>query len=433
MPAHKKRFIDLTRRQKTRKKTRKISSHSHKLKDCRKTSINLLKKKGKSAGRASHHQASPRPLSCSHTPLDNVDDREELTNTGYNNNKEQNVFETDMKSDLETNRRLKRFVTLNEAGSKGANAKNSSTETTSKNKGSRDKDQALVIYKREDISTYPELLNHYASLLEYSDAASRTFDQVIDQDWTFQFDDLGNGGYYIDGDHNTIWLDHSGLNADAIAASDYFYAACMMNMLRGLRDAWQESRWSGAQKTYHPESLVMLEKMRAADSDIVAVIFAKELEDKGHSQFIRHILASEDAFLARYFNSDDFLVKVQAASAFRSWFLEPKRVDTTDHETLCYLDTILEDSGHANPFGRNRLTPIEVVRMGCLPDGTSYLAGYGEAVLRDPVFSGLSDPINQAHYYHLVRDMEAFYVNGVPFRSSRLAAKIFPEETVTQE
>lgn len=337
-----------------------------------------------------------------------------------------------MKSDLETNRRLKRCVTLAPDNRNGQDT-GSETEKAGRKGIVRDKDHALVIYRREDITTYPELLNHYASLLEYSEAASRTFQQVMEQDWTFQFDDLGNGGYYIDADHHTIWLDQSGLQADAIAASDYFYAACMMNMLRGLRDAWQESRWNGAQKTYHPESLIMLEKMRAADSDIVAILFARELEAEGYGQFIRHLLASEDAFLARYFNSDEFMVKVQAASAFRSWFLEPKRVDTTDHETLCYLDTLLEEAGHARPFGRNRLTPIEVVRMGCLPDGTSYLAGYGEAVLRDPVFSGLSDPINQAHYYHLVRDMEAFYVNGVPFRSSQLAAKIFPEETVTQD
>ena len=132
--------------------------------------------------------------------------------------------------------------------------------------------------------------------------------------------------------------------------------------------------------------------------------------------------------------NEDHQVKVQAASAFRSSFLETRRVDTTDHDTLCYLDGILSDAAHGNPFGRNRLTPIEIVRMGCLPDGTSYLAGYGEAVLRDPIFAGLSDPINQAHYFHLIRDMEAYFVSGVPFRSPRLASKIFPEETtVVQE
>ena len=294
--------------------------------------------------------------------------------------------------------------------------------------------QSLAIYNRHDISTFAELIHHYFGLIEQSDSASRTLDQISERGWTFQFDDLGNGGYYIDGETKTVWLDHAGLEAQALARSDYFYASSMMNILRSLRDAWQEGRWDNAIRTYHPESLLMLEKMRAADSDVIAVLFAKELQMSGCDVFMRHLLASDDAFLGRYFLNDDHLVKVQAASSFRSWFLETSRVDTTDHETLCYLDGVLENAGHGNPFGRNRLTPIEVVRMGCLPDGTSYLAGYGEAVLRDPIFAGLSDEINQAHYFHLIRDMEAYFVNGVPFRSPRLASKIFPEEhAVTQD
>ena len=379
--------------------------------------------------------------------------RKDLTNARYHKGRDkqsgtcrvpQKKDTPKMKSELESNRRLKRGQGPQGVDSERVKARNGSPkgfqkrdiDTSSMNVDVDERgfiqvasEESLVLYNRKDIESYSELLNHYFGILEVSEASIRTFDQICDRGWTFQFDDIGNGGYFIDADNHTIWLDQYSLDAKAIAKSDYFYASAMMNLLRGLRDAWQESRWKSSTITYHPESLLMLEKMRTADSDVVAVIFAKELQEEGYDVFMRHLLASDDAFLARYFINDDHLLKVQAASAFRSWFLEPKRVDTTDHETLCYLDTVLEDAGHGNPFGRNRLTPIEIVRMGCLPDGTSYLAGYGEAVLRDPVFAGLSDPINQAHYFHLVRDMEAYFVNGVPFRSPRLASKIFPEQT----
>lgn len=329
-----------------------------------------------------------------------------------------------MKSELEINRRLKRQYSAHHHDDHKHGMLNHSKSNLDENTP----EQYLTV-KREDISTYPELINHYFDLVAYSELAGLSLNRVLKQGWNFRFDDIGNGGYYIDSETQIIWVDNSGLGAKAIAASDYFYAAIMLSVFRAIRDAWQEGRWENAVSTYHPEALLCLEKMRAADSDIVAILFAYELHNQGHGDFMRHLLASDDAGLARYFNGEGFVKKVQAASAFRVWFLEQNRVDATDHETLCYLDSILEDTSYGNPFGRNRLTPLEVVRMGCLPDGTSYLAGYGEAVVRDPVFAGLSDPVNQAHYYHLVRDMESYTVNGVPFRNPRLAALIFPEET----
>ena len=377
------------------------------------------------------------------TPNDDEFGRKELTNLDYANSNgkykpqgplnTQTSDETAMKSDLEVNRRLKRHYSLHHQDEGHVQVmSDDNLDGILEHENDHADAQYLTLY-RQDISSYPELINHYFDLIEYSNLAGLSLNRILDQGWEFQFDDIGNSGYYIENASRIIWLDHAGFEAEAIAASDYFYAATMLNVLRATRDAWQEGRWQNAIKTYHPEALLCLEKLRAADSDIAAVLFACELQDQGHGEFMRHLLASDDAGLARYFTGKGFDKKVQAASAFRAWFLQKSRVDATDHETLCYLDTILDVAECDNPFGRNRLTPLEIVRMGCMPDGMSYLSGYGEAVIRDPVFVGLSDPINQAHYYHLVRDMNSYTVNGVPFRSSRLAAKIFPEETVLQE
>ena len=39
-----------------------------------------------------------------------------------------------------------------------------------------------------------------------------------------------------------------------------------------------------------------------------------------------------------------------------------------------------------------------------------------------------SDPINQTHLFHIIRDLETVIVGGVPFRDAGLAAKMFPDE-----
>ena len=334
-----------------------------------------------------------------------------------------------MKSDLEMTRRLKKLArSIDAVKDKSKTISSGGTNLPACIK------QGVLTPRREDIRTFSELVNHYSAMAQYSESAGLMMHHIYEQGWIFHFDDLGNSGYFIDTDEQIIYIDHAGLDARAVVCSDYFYAACMMNVLRGLRDAWQENRWLNAPRTYHPESILMLEKLRAADSDITAIILAGELQIAGQACFARHVQASEDAAMARAIYEDLHDMKSRASSAYRKWFLDEERVNTTDHETLCYLDSFLEDSPLSNPFGQARLTPVEIVRMGCFPDGTSYLAGYGEAVLRDPVFAGLGDPVNQAHYYHILRDMDSYVVNGVPFRSASLAARIFPEdETVIQE
>ena len=292
---------------------------------------------------------------------------------------------------------------------------------------------------REDIDTFPELMAHYLDVLEHSETAEHTLCQILDTGWRFQFDSIGNGGYFIDAAARCVRLDKCDLEAHILAGSDYFYAAVMTNLMRAIRDAWQEERWAGAHQKYHPESLLMLEKMRIADCDVMAALFSKELQNKGYDDFARHLLASEDAGLARCFAQQGCTGRSCAARAFTQWCMDKKRVDAADHETLCYLDSLLDmhnpqDDMYSNgPFGDGRLSALEIVKIGCLPDGSSYLNGYGSVMLKDPAFAGLSDPINQAHYYHIVRDMRAVFVHGVPFRSPELASKIFPEDFILQD
>ena len=83
-------------------------------------------------------------------------------------------------------------------------------------------------------------------------------------------------------------------------------------------------------------------------------------------------------------------------------------------------------------LGQNRLDETVLEDLATLPDGTRYLQGLGEGILRDPFFAGLNDPINQTHLFHLIYDLEVVMVNNVPFRDARLARMIFPQAEATR-
>ena len=105
-----------------------------------------------------------------------------------------------------------------------------------------------------------------------------------------------------------------------------------------------------------------------------------------------------------------------------------------DHNTLEYIDMVMFESEEQNPFGDKYPERLDVEILSCLPDKTAYLQGQGHNILRDPRYSGLSDPINQTHLFHIMRDLETIVVGGVAFRDADLAAKMFPdEENISEE
>ena len=71
--------------------------------------------------------------------------------------------------------------------------------------------------------------------------------------------------------------------------------------------------------------------------------------------------------------------------------------------------------------------------LSCLPDKTAYLQEQGHEILRDPFYSGLGDPINQAHFMQILKDIKIVRVNDVPFTDAELAAKIFPNGEFTPD
>ncbi len=288
-----------------------------------------------------------------------------------------------------------------------------------------------------DVHDYRDVIIHTLDVISASPAGRLMIREAVMQNWSIGFCALQGEDFYIDVQQKQIILDHNELTPDALDRSAYFANMIILNIIRALRCVWQETRHGAFDSEFGPEAVLMLERVRAADCDVLAVMVAWELRSEGHSDIWRHLIGSEQGDMAMAFSkhlekdpSALFSGKALAA-AFHEWYLCAERVNGCDHDTLEYLDDVLQGAEEQNPFGRKTLTNINVEILSCLPDKTAYLQGLGDNILRDPHYAGLSDPINQTHLYHLIRDLEVVMVEGVPFRDAALAAKMFPEEIET--
>lgn len=210
----------------------------------------------------------------------------------------------------------------------------------------------------------------------------------------------------------------------------------LIRLIRALRDVWQENRYGAFDEEYPPESILTLERVRAADLDVLVILVAWELREEEEGDLWRHILAGDNSdmamrfmgYLERFPFND--VTNDALAAAFAQWFMSEKRIATCDHETLCDLDLLVADPSIVNPFGDERLAAIDVERLSCLPDRTAYLQGSGRDILADPLYAGMNDDINQIHLMHILHDLSVTYAGNVPFQNADLAERIFPAEIV---
>lgn len=277
-----------------------------------------------------------------------------------------------------------------------------------------------------------------ARMIDQSPTARRLMEIAGEKNWVVGFGDLKNEGFCLDSEHKHIILDHFSLNAESLGRSAYFRHILLTTFIRALRDIWHEDYFDSLHSTYAPEHVLMMERVRTADCDTVTILCGWELRGAGFTEVWRHLLGSEEGDMAiiftRFLERDPGALFSGAALAyaFRQWYADIGRVDGVDHDTLEQLDDMLEESEHPAPFGQRRLDAMAIEDMATLPDGTRYLSGLGNGIIRDPFFAGLNDPINQTHLFHLMYDMEVVMVNNVPFRDAKLARKIFPQAEMTR-
>lgn len=297
-----------------------------------------------------------------------------------------------------------------------------------------DEDAATDLAARPDrFENDLEIIDWAGSMMFHSPVARYLWEDAAVKGWSVGIEPLENKGFYLDVTQKTLLLDSYAMTPRSLGRSMYFRNALLTTFIRALRDVWHEGRAGSFETRYGPEDVLMLERIRAADSDTITILAGWEIRSAGFPDVWRHLLGSEEGDMAVVFTR---MIERQPTSlydgslmaqTFYQWFEDESRVNGTDHETLEALDNLLHFSGQQNPFGQGRPAAYHIEALSKLPDGRDYLAGMGKAIMEDPFFAGMGDPINQTHLFHLMYDMETYTVNNVPFRDRKLARMIFPE------
>lgn len=295
------------------------------------------------------------------------------------------------------------------------------------------KEYDAPVWALENLEHAPDnILGRCLFILSSSPTARAFITEAQVKGWRAGLADLGGPDFSIDVPEKTLLLDNNALSADSLGSSVYFFNMLLFSLIRALRDIWQERRYGGFDETYEPQSTLMLERIRAADCDIMAILVAWELRSAGYNDLWRHVIGSEEGDLAMTFsdylerNPTTTFTNAALKATFKRWFAVKERINACDHETLCYLDNILSEYPGRNPFGSNRATANVIELLSCKPDKTAYLQGMGPDILCDPAYAGLDDSINQSHLLQILHDCRVVYAGDVPFQDEDLAQKIFP-------
>ena len=279
-----------------------------------------------------------------------------------------------------------------------------------------------------------DILIWATSTLKYSPTARQILKEASDKNWCIMLEDREGGDYCMNVEQRLLILDNSGMSSSALARSEYFLNRLLINMSKALRDAWQEKRFGGFDEDYGPQDVILMERVRAADLDVVSVLIAWELRAAGYEGCWRHLSGSETGDLAMAFSG--YLERQPSAAldlrqallaAFKQWFNEIHRVDACDHDTLEYLDEVLAASELVNPFGTKTPGRMNIEMLSTLPSGAAYLQGQGADILGSTDFTGMSNDINSAHLAHIVKDLETITIDNISFQDADLARKLFPE------
>ncbi len=293
--------------------------------------------------------------------------------------------------------------------------------------------------RKTTLKTPRALMAWSIGLLNTSPTARQLIKEAAKDGWSITLGNCGGYDFHMDVNDRRITLDDNNLSAASIGRSDYFRHALLFSLVRALRDIWQERRHAGFDTEYGPESILMLERVRGADCDLMAILAGWELRSENYGGFWRYLIGSEEGDIAMAYSAalerdPSSAFNGQALSyAFDQWFESDERINACDHETLEYFDTLTQESNEKPVFGSKILRAIGVEILSCQPDRTAYLRGKGREILSNPLYAGLNDPINQIHMNQIMYDLNVTRVQNVPFRDTALADKIFPGGKFTNE
>lgn len=284
------------------------------------------------------------------------------------------------------------------------------------------------------------LLIRTTALISKSSLVQSLCDSAIKSGWHIMLSDLEGQDYCIDVPEQTLTLSSHGLGARSLCQSRYFSNVTCLSLIRGLREIWHEERLETLSDPdqYQPQDIILLERFRSADCEATLTLALWEIERTGNSALWRHFVGSNEGDIALSFahfigaNSfkKDFHLHEAMRIVFNQWFSAQDRVNQCDHNTLEYLDSML-DLHHDQPksaFGDKIFDYNILIKLSTLPGSSAYLdLQSAQAMAQDSFYSAITDMINKSHLEQIIQDLTTVQVAGVAFRSSALAMKIFPD------
>jgi hypothetical protein len=274
------------------------------------------------------------------------------------------------------------------------------------------------------------------SLLWESPTARFLINYAASKDWAITVDALDDAAYDLDEDQRILTLNTYNLKLPTFEKSGYFRHALILALVKGMRDIWHIECCQPYKHGLTLESVLLLERVRAADCDVITLLTAWELRGEGTPEIWRHLLGAPEGDMAMRFTC---AVERQPGKlfdgsalieAFHGWFNNYSRVSACDQQTLDIIDLNLDTARQTKLYGKKKPTADFIESLSCLGDKRLYLKNYGMDILHDPHFAGLHDDVSHAYYLQIKRELETTMVGAVAFRDSKLAAKIFPEELV---
>ncbi|MEM6810905.1 MAG: DUF6782 family putative metallopeptidase [Pseudomonadota bacterium] len=292
----------------------------------------------------------------------------------------------------------------------------------------------LTIKKFKTLSSLPyafkqdrDVLVWLAAMMTESPTGYHLITSAQDYGWKIALSDLGTGGFHLNIDEKVIEIDHFGFDPTTLGQSAYYRLSLLPILSKALRDINHEESFGDFESHYNPESVVQMERVRAADTDCISILVGWEFRANGYEEAWRHILASDDGDMAQVLINilerypTALYNGMALAHVFRQWYADTNRIDAIDHDTLERLDAILTTG--LDIFGHRDMKVRDVEMISLLPDGTKYLNELGDTVCSDPFFRAINDPINEAHLSQVVYDAQVTYAGNIPFQDGNLARK----------
>ena len=234
--------------------------------------------------------------------------------------------------------------------------------------------------------------------------------------------------YQYDIKTRVISLSLQDMSANDVMRSDYFFSHMALSLIHAFRDVWHERQGGSLKTMYNPDHMLLIERIRVADIDIISVMIADELKREGQGELWRHILTTDlNDIACAYASARMSGSKGEALqAAFFAWFEDIERVNSCDQDILDYLDSCLVNrTSRPVMSGAKQPNKHVIERLSALPNKMQYLKGYGDLILTDLRFSTLYDDMIHHHFDKIIDESQATIIKGVAFRDKALAQKIF--------